>query len=94
MEPYILIFIGALIGILTFFMGWSLNARSGQNKIMDAQDRAKKIIEEAEKEAITTKREKLLEVKDEWYKKKKDFESEAQSKQGQGADEILPGSLP
>jgi ribonuclease Y len=80
MEPYILILIGALIGGGSFFMGWSLNARSGQNKIMDAQERAKKIIEEAEKESITTKREKLLEVKDEWYKKKKDFEADAQSK--------------
>ena len=80
MEPYILIFIGALIGIGSFFMGWSLNARSGQNKIMDAQERAKKIIEEAEKEAVTSKREKLLEVKDEWYQKKKEFESDAQSK--------------
>jgi len=80
MEPYILIIIGALIGGGSFFMGWLLNARSGQNKIMDAQERAKKIIEEAEKDASTTKREKLLEVKDEWYKKKKEFESEAQSK--------------
>ena len=80
MEPYILILIGALIGGGSFFMGWSLNARSGQNKIMDAQERAKKIIEEAEKEATTVKREKLLEVKDEWYQKKKDFESDAQSK--------------
>jgi ribonuclease Y len=80
MEPYILILIGALVGGGAFFMGWSLNARSGQNKIMDAQERAKKIVEEAEKEAITAKREKLLEVKDEWYQKKKDFESDAQSK--------------
>ena len=80
MEPYILIFIGALIGGSAFFMGWSLNARSGQNKIMDAQERAKKIVEGAEKESITTKREKLLEVKDEWYKKKKEFEADAQAK--------------
>ena len=71
MEPYILILIGALIGGGAFFMGWSLNARSGQNKIMDAQERAKKIVEEAEKEAVTAKREKLLEVKDEWYQRKK-----------------------
>jgi ribonucrease Y len=81
MEPYIIILIiGALIGGGSFFLGWSLNARSGQNKIMDAQERAKKLIEEAEKEATTAKREKLLEVKDEWYQKKKEFESDAQSK--------------
>ncbi len=80
MDPYILILIGALIGGGAFFMGWMLNARSGKNKLMDAQERAKKIIEEAEKDAATTKKEKMLEVKDEWYRKKKDFESEAQSK--------------
>jgi ribonuclease Y len=80
MDPYILIIIGALIGSGAFFMGWFLNSRSDKNKIMDAQERARKLIEEAEKEATTTKREKLLEVKDEWYKKKKEFESEAQSK--------------
>ena len=51
-----------------------------QNKIMDAQERAKRIIEEAEKEAATTKREKLLEVKDEWYKKKLEFDNEVNQK--------------
>jgi len=80
MEPYILILIGALIGGGSFFLGWFLNARSGQNKLMSAEERAKKIIEAADKEANTAKREKLLEVKDEWYKRKKDFESESQSK--------------
>lgn len=80
MDPYILILLGAAIGGGSFFLGWLLNARSGQNKIMATEERAKKIIEEANKEATSVKREKLLEVKDEWYKKKKDFESEAQSK--------------
>ncbi len=82
MEPYILVVLGALIGGGSFFLGWFLNARSGQNKILSAEDRAKKIVEEAEKEAGTAKREKLLEVKDEWYKKKKEFETESQSRRG------------
>lgn len=80
MEPYMLIILGFALGGASFFLGWFLNARSGQNKIIASEDRAKKILEEAGKEANTLKREKLLEVKDEWYKKKKDFESEAQSK--------------
>jgi ribonuclease Y len=80
MEPYILIIIGAVIGGASFFLGWFLNARSGQNRIESAEARAKKIIEDAEKEAGTLKREKLLEVKDEWYKRKKEFEAEQQSK--------------
>ena len=80
MDPYILILLGAVIGGGSFFLGWLLNARSGHNKILGAEDHAKKIIEEAEKEAVTAKREKMLEVKDEWYKKKKEFENEAQGR--------------
>ncbi|MBF8249107.1 MAG: ribonuclease [Bacteroidetes bacterium] len=80
MEPYLLITIGAVIGGASFFLGWFLNARNGQNKIDGAEARAKKVLEDADKEANTLKREKLLEVKDEWYKRKKDFDSEQQSK--------------
>ena len=80
METYVLIFIVATIGGLAFSAGWYLNSRSGQNKITNAEERAKRILEDADKEANTLKKEKLLEAKDEWYKKKKEFESEVQSK--------------
>ena len=80
METYILIPIVVLISGLMVYAGWYLNTRSGQNKIANAEERAKRIVEEAEKDANTLKREKLLEAKDEWYKRKKEFESEAQSK--------------
>lgn len=80
MEIYILIPMIVVTAGLTFYFGWYLNARSGQNKITSAEERAKRIIEEAEKDGNTLKREKLLEAKDEWYKRKKEFEAEAQSK--------------
>lgn len=80
METYVLILIVIVIAGLAFSAGWYLNARSGQNKITGAEERAKRILEDAEKEANTLKKEKLLEAKDEWYKKKKEFESEVQSK--------------
>jgi len=80
METYILIPIVVLISGLMVYAGWYLNTRSGQNKIANAEERAKRIIEEAEKDGNSLKREKLLEAKDEWYKRKKEFESEAQSK--------------
>jgi ribonuclease Y len=80
MDIYILLPMVVVIAGLTFFAGWYLNGRSGQNKITSAEERAKRIIEEAEKDAGTLKREKLLEAKDEWYKRKKEFEAEAQSK--------------
>jgi len=80
MDAYILIVLGALICFGAFLIGWAMNARIGKNRLIDAQERAKKIIEEAEKDAAAIKREKLLEVKDEWYRRKKEFESETQSK--------------
>lgn len=63
-----------------FYAGWYLNARSGQNKILNAEERAKRILEDAEKDSQALKREKLLEVKDEWYKKKKEYDLESQAK--------------
>ncbi|MCX7984663.1 MAG: ribonuclease Y [Bacteroidetes bacterium] len=78
MDAYILILIGAALAGVGFFLGWFVNARIGQNKILSAEERAKKILEDAEKEASALKREKMLEVKDEWYKKKKEFEADMQ----------------
>ncbi len=80
MEPYILIILGFVLGGSSFFLGWFLNSRSGQNKLLAAEDRAKKILEGAEKESATIKKEKILEAKDEWYKRKKEFDAESQSK--------------
>lgn len=65
---------------LAFYAGWYLNGRAGQNKIMNSEERAKKILSDAEREANSVMREKLLEVKDEWYKKKQEFDSEANQK--------------
>ena len=65
---------------LSFFIGWYLSSRSGQSKITSAKDAAKKILADAEKEGDTLKREKLLEVKDEWYSKKKEFDNDVQVK--------------
>jgi ribonuclease Y len=65
---------------ISFFMGWYLNAKSGQSKILSAKESAKKILADAEKEGETLKREKLLEVKDEWYSKKKEFDNDVQVK--------------
>jgi ribonucrease Y len=57
--------------------GWVLRIRSERNAVQSAEIRAKKILEDAEKEANTLKREKVLEAKDEWYKKKQEFEAES-----------------
>ncbi len=80
MNIYIIVPLILIACGISFFIGWYLNAKSGENRVASAQDRASKIIADAGKEAETTKREKLLEVKDEWYSKKKEFDSDIQSK--------------
>jgi ribonuclease Y len=60
------------------FIGWYLNSRSGQNKLSSANERAKRVLEDATKEAETLRKEKLLEVKDEWYQRKKEFDQDVQ----------------
>lgn len=47
-----------------------------KKKIGTAEARAQKIIEDAEREANNIKKEKLLEVRDEWFRKKQEFETE------------------
>ncbi len=73
--PMIVVFVGA-----SFALGWYFNHRSGQNKIHNAEERVKTILADAEKEANNIKKEKLLEVKDEWYKKKQEFEQDVNTK--------------
>ncbi|MBI4549114.1 MAG: ribonuclease Y [Ignavibacteriae bacterium] len=79
-DLYILISaVSVSIGV-AFALGWYINSRSGQNKIASAEERAKKILSDAEKEASNLKKEKLLDVKDEWYKKKQEFERDVNTK--------------
>ena len=75
-ELYWLIPTVAGLSAFFLFLGWFIASRVGQNKISTAEDRAREIIDAAEKEAEHVKKEKLLEVKDEWFRKKQDSEKE------------------
>jgi ribonucrease Y len=80
MDTTILVPMVVLICGIAFYVGWYLNGRSGQNRIMNAEERSKKIIADAERDANALTREKMLEVKDEWYRKKQEFDSESNQK--------------
>lgn len=82
MQLELLVIIPVLIAlmVLFFFIGWIFNNKVGKKSITSAEERAKQIIADAQKEANNIKREKLLEVKDEWYKKKIEFDSEVNQK--------------
>ncbi|MBI5021066.1 MAG: ribonuclease Y [Ignavibacteriales bacterium] len=69
-----------LAGGIGFILGWYLKNNIGKNKIANADARAKRIIEDAERDAANLKKEKLLEVKDEWFKKKQEHEHEANAR--------------
>ncbi len=66
--------------ILFFYLGWLLNSKIGKKSLLAAEEKAKLIIKDAEKESQNLKREKLLEVKDEWYKKKQEFDNDLNQK--------------
>jgi len=80
MDVLILIPMLVVIIIVFFYLGWFFNSRIGKRNIVTAEEQAKKILDDADKEAKNLKREKLLEVKDEWYKKKNEFDKELQQK--------------
>ena len=80
MEWYILPIVGAPLAAVSFYLGWFLNNKTGHKSVAVAEERAERIVQDAEKEANNIKREKLLEVKDEWYKKKVEFDEELNQK--------------
>ncbi len=79
-EIYILIPLVVVLTGITFYLGWMVHVRVNRSKLMSAEEQAKRIINDGEKAAINLKKEKLLEVKDEWYRKKQEFDTEYQSK--------------
>jgi ribonuclease Y len=80
MDLFLLIPMIVVIVAIFFYLGWFFNSKVGKRSIVSSEERAKAIIADAQKEANNLKREKLLEVKDEWYKKKIEFDSEANQK--------------
>ena len=79
-EIYILIPLIVILCAATFYLGWFMNVRVTRSKIMSAEEQAKRIIRDGEKAALNLKKEKLLEVRDEWYRKKQEFDKEYQNK--------------
>jgi ribonuclease Y len=78
-----MIVIAAGVAVLAFLLGWFISRRIGEMKLGKADELAKKIIQEAEKEAEIKKKESILETRDEWYKAKVNFEKELQIKKSE-----------
>ncbi len=80
MNPIYLVGIGVVLSVVMFFLGWAINSKIGKSAVNRAKEKANEIIEDAKKEAKNLKREKLLEVKDEWLRKKQEFDNEVNSR--------------
>lgn len=80
MDLIIIIPMVAVLLPLFAWLGWFFNSKFGKNSINAAAEKSETIIQDAKKEAANLKREKLLEVKDEWYKKKIEFDTEVNQK--------------
>ncbi len=80
MDTLLLIPMVIVLVVIFFYFGWWFNSRIGKKSLVSAEERAKQLISDAQKEATNLKREKLLEVKDEWYKKKVEFDGEVNQK--------------
>ena len=80
LDPVVIIAASIVLIIIAFILGWIINSKLGKNTVANAEEKAKQVLIEAEKESKNLKREKILEVKDEWYKKKQEFDKETNTK--------------
>ncbi len=80
-EVYIISLI--VIAIICIWIGYLLRKKISESKVITAEDMAKKIIVEAEKEANNKKREAILEAKDRLYQSKAEFERETRERKAE-----------
>ena len=83
MNVTTMILLSVVIGIVTFILGWFVAKYVGKGKVANAEKYAEKIIADAEKEANSIKKEKILEAKEEWYRLKQNAEQETKTKRNE-----------
>lgn len=83
MNEIFYVLTGLLLGLL---VGLLLKRISASSKIKDAEEKAKRIVNDALKEAETKKKEAVLEAKDMLYQAKADFERETKERKSELAN--------
>ncbi len=76
MEILYYLLVVIVSGGIAFYLGWIINAKVGKSGTERAKILSETLLKDAEREATNLKKEKLLEVKDEWLKKKQEFDVE------------------
>lgn len=72
----IIIFVSLVVGLGVFILGWVSANKVNHAKMSNVETYAKKITEEAEREAENIKKAAILDSKDEWFKERAKFEKE------------------
>ncbi|MFC1692450.1 ribonuclease Y [Candidatus Latescibacterota bacterium] len=70
------VIVALVIALGVYILGWITANKINQSKMRNAEAYAKKIIEDAEREAENKKKAALLDAKDEWYRERSKFERE------------------
>ena len=70
------VFIALVVALGIFIVGWITANKINHAKMRNAESYAKKIAEDAEREAENIKKAAVLDAKDEWYKERSKFEKE------------------
>ncbi len=73
--------VAAATGVAAFIIGWYVQSVSAKKKLGSIEERSKHILEAAEREANALKKEKLVEVKDEWIKKRQELDNDFTARQ-------------
>ena len=82
---WFVIFIAAIIAaaVVSFFASKNVRIKHGEKEIEDAEEEAKRIINEAIKSGESKKREALVEAKEEMHRARSEFEREEKSRRAE-----------
>ena len=83
MDPIICAVLCVVVAILTWVVAITYRKKVVESKIGSAESRAREIIDDAVKAAEATKKEALLEVKEESLKAKNEFEKESKERRAE-----------
>ena len=81
-DALTVVLLAIAVAAIGFAIGWFLQARAGRNSVRAAEERAKEIVSRAESASAALAREKMAEVKEEWEKKRQEFDRESASRRG------------
>ncbi len=80
MDITVSIIITVILAIVGFAIAYFIGNKLAGQKINEAEQNSKLLLKDAENKAETIKKEKILEVKEEWHKKKQEFENDTHQK--------------